>query len=123
MTFNSVSRREIHHFVGVRVEDAAHHGRVLLAALLLEVLAEETLAAGLPEAVVGPDQGIVTRVTRPVDIIEYNDPIETTLVPDQVIITVLQDCDRLIARAASSYLLYATRALLTLLCQMLLKEE
>ena len=38
--------------MGVRLEDAAHHGRVLLAALLLEVLAKKALTAGLPEVVV-----------------------------------------------------------------------
>ena len=37
--------------MGVRLEDAAHHGRVLLAALLPEVPAKEALAAGLPEVV------------------------------------------------------------------------
>ena len=37
--------------MGVRLEDAADHGRVLLAALLSQVPAKEALAAGLPEVV------------------------------------------------------------------------
>ena len=45
-------RRDLHPVVGVRLEDAADHGRVLLAALLPQVPAKEALAAGLPEAVV-----------------------------------------------------------------------
>ena len=93
VTFNFHSRREIHHFVGVRVEDAAHHGRVLLAALLPEVFAEETLAAGLPEAVVGPaGRGRVVTVTRLTRSGRHKTRDHFSAGPINYII-ILQDCD------------------------------
>ena len=41
--------------MGVRLEDAPDHGRVLLATLLPQVPAQEALTAGIPEAVVGSE--------------------------------------------------------------------
>ena len=38
--------------MGIRLEDPADHGRVLLAIVFLKVPAEEALAAGLPEIII-----------------------------------------------------------------------
>ena len=41
--------------MGVRLEDASDHGRVLLATLLPQVPAQEALPASIPEALVGSE--------------------------------------------------------------------